>query len=74
MELMEYKSNSHRTGEPIRVLDPDAGWEFSVAEGRYEVRHTGDQDRFHIDRNSLTVTRGEKVRLRLTLKPQTQTR
>ncbi|MFN3192297.1 MAG: protein kinase domain-containing protein [Aureliella sp.] len=59
-------------GEPIRVLDPDAGWEFSVAEGRYEVHHTGDKDRFQIDRNSLTVTRGETVRLRLTRKPQTR--
>lgn len=58
-------------GEPIRVLDPNAGWEFSVAEGRYEVRHTGDQDRIQIDRNSLTVTRGETVRLRLTRKLQT---
>ena len=57
-------------GKPIRVLDPEAGWEFRVAEGLYEVRHTGDQDRFQIDHHSLTVTRDEVVRLRLTLKPK----
>ncbi len=53
----------------VKVADAESGWTIDVKKGKYEVQLAGGDDRFAIEENSVTVTRGKKTFVRVTLKP-----
>jgi len=55
-------------GELVEIVDADSGWSIRLKQGNYEVELAGGDDRFQLDQDTITVTRGDKVRVRVTLK------
>src|SRR5690606_16099001 len=53
----------------VKVADAAAGWSIDVAEGKYQARLSGGSDQFHLEQNQVTVTRGKKTLLKVSLKP-----
>jgi formylglycine-generating enzyme required for sulfatase activity len=57
-------------GELIEVVDAKSGWTINLRSGRYEVAVRGGDDQLQLDSDSITVRRGERVKLKVTLKPK----
>ncbi len=53
----------------VKVADAAAGWTIDIAEGKYQAKLSGGSDQFQLEQNQVTVTRGEKAFLKVTLKP-----
>ena len=56
----------------LKVADASAGWTIDVAEGKYQARLSGGADQFQLEQHQVTVTRGEKALLKVSLKPLVQ--
>ncbi|MBC8869300.1 MAG: protein kinase [Planctomycetes bacterium] len=56
-------------GEEIAVADAQNGWTIRLQSGEYDISLKGSSDRFKMDRDSVTVTRGDEVRVRVTRRP-----
>ncbi len=57
-------------GELVEILNAESGWAIRLKSGEYDIELKGSQDRFEIDRNAVTVRRGDKVTVRVALKRQ----
>ncbi len=53
----------------VQVVDAASGWSIDVKKGKYAVQLAGGDDRFAIEEDSVTVTRGKKTFVRVTLVP-----
>ena len=53
----------------VKVADAAAGWTIDVAEGKYQAKLSGGTDQFQLEQNQITVIRGEKALLKVSLKP-----
>ncbi len=56
----------------LKVADEKVGWTIDIAEGKYQARLSGGSDRFELEPNQVTVTRGDKTLLKVWLKPAGQ--
>jgi formylglycine-generating enzyme required for sulfatase activity len=56
-------------GQQVQVADAKSGWTLGLRPGEYDVAVQGGDDQFQLDPQSITVTRGEQVKVRVTLKP-----
>ncbi len=61
---IEVTGNGH-----VKVADASAGWTIDVAEGKYQAKLSGGADQFQLEQNQVTVIRGEKTLLKVSLKP-----
>ena len=57
----------------LKVADASAGWTIDVAEGKYQARLSGGSDEFQLEQHQVTVTRGQKALLKVSLKPLGET-
>ena len=57
----------------VKVADASAGWTIDIAEGKYQAKLSGGADQFQLEQNQVTVTRGEKALLKVSLKPLGET-
>ena len=57
-------------GELVEVVDAKCGWTINLRSGKYEVAVRGGDDQLQLDSDSITVRRGERVKLKVTLKPK----
>jgi WD40 repeat protein/serine/threonine protein kinase len=55
-------------GKLVEILNAESGWAIRLKSGEYEVEMQSGKDRFEIERDNVTVKRGEDVRVRITLK------
>jgi WD40 repeat protein len=55
-------------GATVQVADAKQGWTVSLREGKYDVALQGSKDQFQLDQDSVTVRRGDVVKVKLTLK------
>ena len=55
-------------GQVVEVVDARSGWKLSLKSGQYELAPQGSTDQFQLDRDSVTVRRGDVVKVKLTLK------
>jgi WD40 repeat protein/formylglycine-generating enzyme required for sulfatase activity/serine/threonine protein kinase len=55
-------------GEVVELVDAKSGWKISLKDGQYELAPQGSTDQFQLDQDSVTVHRGEVVKVKLTLK------
>ena len=53
----------------VQVVDAASGWSIDVKKGKYAVQLAGGDDRFAIEENSVTVVRGKKTFVRVTVVP-----
>jgi eukaryotic-like serine/threonine-protein kinase len=53
----------------LQVADAASDWTIRLREGEYTVQAAGSEDRFQIDPRTVTVARGEQVRVRVSLTP-----
>jgi formylglycine-generating enzyme required for sulfatase activity len=56
-------------GEKVQVVDAKSGWTINLSPGKYDVAVEGGGDQFQLDSESVTVTRGGQVKVKVTLKP-----
>jgi formylglycine-generating enzyme required for sulfatase activity/serine/threonine protein kinase len=56
-------------GEKVQVADARSGWTLSLSTGKYDLAVEGGDDQFQLDSESVTVTRGGQVKVKVTLKP-----
>ena len=56
-------------GERVQVADAKSGWTLSLSAGKYDLAVEGGDDQFQLDSESITVTRGGQVKVKVTLKP-----
>ena len=56
-------------GEKVQVADAKSGWTLSLSAGKYDLAVEGGDDQFQLDSQSVTVTRGGQVKVKVTLKP-----
>ncbi|MGO8751641.1 MAG: protein kinase domain-containing protein [Thermoguttaceae bacterium] len=56
-------------GEKVQLVDAKSGWTLSLTAGKYDVAVQGGDDQFQLDSESVTVTRGGQVKVKVTLKP-----
>ena len=56
-------------GEKVQVADARSGWTLSLDAGKYDLAVEGGDDPFQLDSESITVTRGGQVKVKVTLKP-----
>ncbi len=57
----------------VKVADAAAGWNIDIAEGQYQARLASGGDQFQLEHNQVTVTRGEKTLLKVSLIPSNVT-
>ena len=57
-----------RGGQEAKVADAKSGWTLSLSSGTYGLAAQGGDDRFQLDQQSVTVTHGGQVKVRVTLK------
>lgn len=57
----------------LHVVDVKQGWAIDVAQGQYNVKLSAGEDRFQLDRDTVTVSRNGSERVRVTLRAQTGT-
>ncbi len=57
-----------RGGEEIEIVDADSNWTIRLKEGEYDIQLRGGDDRVQVDRDTVTVRRGEKTRVKVVLK------
>jgi serine/threonine protein kinase/WD40 repeat protein len=53
----------------LHIADAASGWTIDVEEGQYRVALSAGSDRFQLDKQSVTVTRNDAVRVNVTLRP-----
>jgi serine/threonine-protein kinase len=58
-----------QAGEKIQVLDAQSGWTTKLEAGEYDLAVQGGDDQFQLDSQSITVTHGGRVKVKVTLKP-----
>jgi serine/threonine protein kinase len=56
-------------GEKVQVVDAKSGWTLSLSAGKYDLAVQGGDDHFQLDSESVTVTRGGQLNVKVTLKP-----
>jgi formylglycine-generating enzyme required for sulfatase activity/serine/threonine protein kinase len=56
-------------GEKVKVADAKSGWTLSLDAGKYDLAVQGGDDQFQLDSQSVTVTHGGQVKVKVTLKP-----
>ena len=56
-------------GEKVQVADAKSGWTLSLDVGKYDLAVQGGDDQFQLDSQSVTVTHGGQVKVKVTLKP-----
>jgi len=56
-------------GRKVQLVDRKSGWTLSLSPGKYGLAVQGGDDRFQLDSQSITVTRGGQMKVRVTLKP-----
>ena len=56
-------------GEKVQVADAKSGWTLSLDAGKYDLAVEGGDDQFQLDSESVTVTHGGQVKVKVTLKP-----
>ncbi|MGA2621645.1 MAG: SUMF1/EgtB/PvdO family nonheme iron enzyme, partial [Thermoguttaceae bacterium] len=56
-------------GEQVQVADAKSGWTLSLGAGKYDLTVKGGTDQFQLDSQSVTVTHGGQVKVKVTLKP-----
>ncbi len=56
-------------GGDVKVADATSGWSIDIAEGKYQAKLAGGGDRFELEQNQVTVSRGAKTLLTVSLKP-----
>jgi formylglycine-generating enzyme required for sulfatase activity len=56
-------------GEKVQVADARSGWTLSLGAGKYDLAVQGGDDQFQLDPQSVTVTHGGQVKVKVTLKP-----
>jgi serine/threonine protein kinase len=57
-----------RGGDVVEILDSGKNWTARLREGEYELSIRGGDDRFQLDRKSLTVAAGDRIRVRVSVK------
>ncbi len=57
-------------GNKVQLADARSGWTLSLGAGKYDLAVEGGDDRFQLDAQTVTVTRGGQVKVRVTLKPK----
>ncbi len=55
-------------GELVEALDAKSGWTIRLNSGKYDIELQAGQDQFKLDNDTVTVTRGGKVQVKVTLK------
>lgn len=53
-------------GEQVAIVDKDQGWSIKLEDGEYQVAMVGGGEQFHLDKDTVTVNRGEKQLVRVT--------
>jgi serine/threonine-protein kinase len=56
-------------GEKVQVADATSGWTLSLDAGKYDLAVQGGDDQFLLDPQSIAVTHGGQVKVKVTLKP-----
>ena len=56
-------------GQKVQVADAKSGWTLSLDAGKYDLAVEGGDDQFQLDSESVTVTHGGRVTVKVTLKP-----
>jgi serine/threonine protein kinase len=56
-------------GEKVQVADAKSGWTLSLDAGKYDLAVQAGDDQFQLDSQSVTVTHGGQVKVKVTLKP-----
>ncbi len=55
-------------GQQVNVADAKSGWTLSLSAGKYDLAVQGGDDKFQLDSQSVTVTRGGQAKVKVTLK------
>jgi eukaryotic-like serine/threonine-protein kinase len=55
-------------GEQVKIADEKNGWKLSLSSGTYGLAVQGGDDRFQLDPQSVTVTHGSQVKVKVALK------
>jgi formylglycine-generating enzyme required for sulfatase activity len=55
-------------GKEIDVIDADSHWSIELQEGNYEIELRGGNDRLQLDKDTVTVTRRDKIVVRVKLR------
>jgi formylglycine-generating enzyme required for sulfatase activity len=58
-----------RGGEQVQLADAASGWTMSLAASHYDLAVRGGGDQFQLDSQGITVTRGGRAMVKVTLKP-----
>ena len=53
----------------MKLADAKTGWTLSLRAGKYDLAVEGGDDQFQLGSESITVTRGGQVKVKVTLKP-----
>ena len=61
-----------QNGNLVEVVDAKSGWKISLRSGEYELAMQGSTDKVQLDQNSVVVTRGKTVKVKVTLKPPSE--
>ena len=56
-------------GQQVQVADAKSGWKLSLSAGKYDLAVEGGDDQFQLGSESILVTRGGQVKVKVTLKP-----
>ena len=57
-------------GEKVNIADAKSGWTLSLGPGKYDLAVQGGDDKFQLDPQRVTVTRGGQVKVKVTLKAE----
>ncbi len=55
-------------GQEVKVADEKSGWTLSLGPGKYDLSVQGGEDKFRLDSQNVTVTRGGQAKVKVTLK------
>jgi len=56
-------------GELVEIIDAKDQWRVELKTGDYTIELKEGGDKFQLDKQSITITRGEELRVRVTLQP-----
>ncbi len=57
-------------GQEVKVADEKSGWTLSLSPGKYGLAVQGGEDKFQLDSQNVTVTRGGQAKVRVMLKAE----
>ena len=57
-------------GDQVKVADATSGWTLSLSPGKYDLAVQGGDDKFQLDSQSVTVTRGGQTKVKVTLRAE----